>query len=227
MSEDVIVNSPEGESSEPENPGISVEQEARSQGWVGKEEFRGNEDEWVDAETFVKRGKEILPVLRKNNEKLLQRLAKAEKDAEEARNVARDFQKFQKETYERKAQSYEAEIAQLKQAKKEALSQGDGDRAVEIDDKIDNLKEEVTAAKAEATKAATPPPSLNPELNSWLEKNEWFGTDKRLTGVANGIGEALRAENPALQGQAFLDKLDEELAPYLAPKTKEIGRAHV
>ena len=147
-------------------------------------------------------------------------MAKAEKDAEEARNVARDFQKFQKETYERKAQSYEAEIAQLKQAKKEALSQGDGDRAVEIDDKIDNLKEEVTAAKAEATKAATPPPSLNPELNSWLEKNEWFGTDKRLTGVANGIGEALRAENPALQGQAFLDKLDEELSPYLSPKTK-------
>ena len=51
-----------------------VEEEARAQGWVGKDEFRGSDDDWVDADTFVKRGKEIMPILRKNNEKLLKEL---------------------------------------------------------------------------------------------------------------------------------------------------------
>ena len=51
-----------------------VRHEAESQGWVPKERFRGNENDWVDAETFVKRGREILPILRKNNENLIKDL---------------------------------------------------------------------------------------------------------------------------------------------------------
>jgi hypothetical protein len=191
----------------------AVEQEARSQGWVGKEEFRGNETDWVDAETFVRRGKEIMPVLRKNNEKLLQRLAKAEKDAEEARNVAKEFQKFQKDNYERKVQELGAELAQLKQAKKEAISVGDGERAVAIDDQIDEVKEQQAAARVEANRPTerAPDNTADPALNEWLGKNTWFGTDHRKTGIANGLGEAIRRENPGLVGQEFLDKLDQEL----------------
>ena len=48
--------------------------EAESQGWVPKERYRGNEADWVDANTFVKRGREILPILRKNNENLVRDL---------------------------------------------------------------------------------------------------------------------------------------------------------
>lgn len=51
-----------------------LEKEARVFGWVPKEDFRGSEDDWVDADTFVKRGKEINPILRKNNELLMKRL---------------------------------------------------------------------------------------------------------------------------------------------------------
>lgn len=213
-----------------------VEQEARSQGWVDKDEFRGSETDWVDAETFVRRGKEIMPVLRKNNEKLLQRLAKAEKDAEEARNVAKEFQKFQKENYERKVQDYEAQLSQLKQAKKEAISVGDGDRAVAIDDQIDDIKEQRDIAKLEANR---PEPQVqatttaDPALNTWLEKNSWFGTDLKKTGIANGLGEAIRRENPGLVGKEFLDKLDEEMNALLgqpvqrqAPQNPVEGRSN-
>ena len=206
-------------SNEPQVP--EYESEARAQGWVGQDEFRGRESDWVDAETFVKRGREILPIVRKNNEKLLKELQEARKIAEEARETAKEFQKFQKEQYERKAKELEAQLSRLKVERREAISSGDGLRVDELEEAQDALKEELQQTKAAAN--YTPPPVETPKqvdasLQTWLDKNDWFGVDKRTTGIANGLGEALRAENPGLVGQAFLDKLDEELAATLPEK---------
>ena len=199
------------------------ESEAIAQGWAPKEAFHGAEEDFVDAKTFVKRGEQILPVLKKNNEKLLARLAKAEAAAEEARTAAKEFRDYQKDQYERKVEQYEIQLADLKKAKREALSQGDGDRAVDLDDAIDTVKEAQQDAKAEIEKAKKAPvqtPQVDPALTSWFEKNSWFGQDKKRTALANGVGEGVRAEWPHLTGQAFLDKLDEELE-ILTPKKQQ------
>jgi len=197
----------------PEAP--QYESEARAQGWVAKEEFRGSEDDWVDAETFVRRGKEIMPILRKNNEKLLKELGEAKKAAEEAREAAKEFREFQKQQFERKTKELESQLEQLKQAKRDAITQGDGDRAMAIDDAMDDLKEQRIEAKEELKAAEeakeVPQVTADPVLNAWMDKNDWFGKDTRMTGVANGLGVELRRENPGLNGQAFLDKLDAEL----------------
>lgn len=200
-----------------------VESEARSQGWVAKEEFRGSEDDWVDAETFVRRGKEIMPILRKNNEKLLKELNEAKKAAEEARQAAREFKEFQKDQFERKSKELETQLEQLKQAKREAINLGEGDRAVAIDDAMDQLKEERLVAKEELKKAeeaakAPPPVTQDPLINDWIERNDWFGKDRRLTTLANAIGTDLRQQDPNLMGKAFLDKLDAELAETMPEK---------
>ena len=192
------------------------ESEARAQGWVAQEEFRGSENDWVDAETFVRRGKEIMPILRKNNEKLLKELGEAKKMAEEARESAKEFREYQKQQFEKKAKDLEGQLEQLKQAKRDAITQGDGDRAIAIDDAMDDLKEQRIEAKeelkaAEAKAAEVPQVTADPILNSWMDKNDWFGKDARMTGIANGLGVSLRQENPNLNGQAFLDKLDAEL----------------
>jgi hypothetical protein len=205
-------------------PSPDYESEARAQGWVAQEEFRGNERDWVDAETFVKRGREILPIVRKNNEKLLKELQEARKIAEEARSTAKEFQKFQKEQYERKAKDLEAQLTAIKAARREAISAGDGERVIELEEAQDVLKEEIAYTKEQASSAPEPTPQPKEEpkpdasLQAWLDRNDWFGVDKRTTGIANGLGEALRAENPTLVGQAFLDKLDEELAATLPEK---------
>ena len=202
-------------------PAENYESEARAQGWVGQEEFRGRETDWVDAETFVKRGREILPIVRKNNEKLLKELQEARKIAEEARETAKEFQKFQKEQYERKAKELEAQLSQLKVARREAISSGDGVRVDELEEAQDAIKEELQqtreAAKVEIKPIETPK-QVDASLQAWLDKNDWFGQDVRTTGIANGLGEAIRRENPQLVGQAFLDKLDEELAATLPDK---------
>ena len=218
MSEEQVV---ETQQEAPEGP--QYESEARAQGWVAQDEFRGSESDWVDAETFVRRGKEIMPILRKNNEKLLKELGEAKKIAEEAREAAKEFREYQKEQFERKTKDLESQLEQLKQAKREAITQGDGDRAIAIDDAMDDLKEQLIEAKqylkaAEDKAKEVPQVTADPSLNEWMEHNDWFGKDTRLTGVANGLGVELRRENPNLQGKNFLDKLDEELAAMLPEK---------
>ena len=39
-----------------------------------------------------------------------------------------------------------------------------------------------------------PQPQRDPKLESWLEKNKWFGSDKVMTGAARAIHETLVAE---------------------------------
>jgi hypothetical protein len=196
-----------------------VVREAESQGWVPKERFRGNESDWVDADTFVKRGREILPILRKNNENLIKDLNSTKEQLKEFREAAEEFKKFQREAYERKAQEYEQRIQEIKQSRAQAISDGDGQKVNALDDALDLAKDELKEAKQavkDADKApATPEPSapaVDPGLQVWLDRNTWFGQDKRLTAVANGIGESLRLEYPSLKGDEFLEKLDEVLA---------------
>ena len=195
-----------------------VQHEAESQGWVPKERFRGNESDWVDADTFVKRGREILPILRKNNENLIKDLQATKDQLKEFREAAEDFKKFQRESYERKAQEYESQIQEIKESRAQAISDGDGQKVNALDDALDQAKENFKEAKQsvkDVVSAKDPEPTpeaIDPGLQAWLDRNTWFGQDKRLTGMVNGIGESLRLEFPLLKGQAFLDKLDEVLA---------------
>jgi hypothetical protein len=226
MSEEQQVVEGQQEGSQEASQEAQYESEARAQGWVAKEEFRGSENDWVDAETFVRRGKEIMPILRKNNEKLLKELDLAKKAAEEARAAALEFKEFQKGLYEKKTKDLETQLEQLKQAKREAISAGDGDRVLAIDDAMDDIKEQRTEAKEELKraeeKAKEAPPqeaSMDPDLNKWIEKNNsWFGPDERLTAIANTIGIQINRQNPNLKGQAFLDKLDSELVEFMPEK---------
>jgi hypothetical protein len=195
-----------------------IVREAESQGWVSKERFRGNEQDWVDADTFVKRGREILPILRKNNENLMKDLNQTKEQLKEFRQAAEEFKTFQREAYERKASDYEKRIQEIKESRAQAISDGDGQKVNALDDALDEAKDNLKEAKQAvkdviSTKEVAPEASasLDPSLQSWLDRNNWFGQDRRMTSVANGIGESLRLEFPGLQGQPFLDKLDEVL----------------
>ena len=199
MTDDVEVN---GNTDEPQ-VNVELEKEARVFGWVPKEEFRGSDDQWVDADAFVKRGKEINPILRKNNE------------IDGIKASVEEFKAFQKEGFERKQAALLLEIAELKVEKKTAIAQGDGDRVVDIDDRIDAIKEEQREAKVEVKQPeVAPTPQRDPEVDAWLGRNPWFDTDDEMTDVTNGLGKSLRKQFPTLTGREFLDKLDERVAQY-------------
>ena len=200
-----------------------VQKEARMFGWVPREEFRGSDEEWVDADVFVKRGKEINPILRKNNELLMKKLDEKAKEIDSIKASVEEFKKFQKESFERKQVELEVQIAELKAKKREAIAEGNGDLVVDIDDQIDEIKEAQREAKQEAAKKPEEPAKSadipeDPSLQAWLGRNQWFGQDTEMTDVANGLGASVRRQFPHLSGQAFLDKLDEKISEYFPHK---------
>lgn len=196
--------------------------EARKGGWVPEEDFHDDPVKWVDAETFVKRGREINPILRKHNKDLQKQLDQALHNINEIKETTKEFKELQKKAFEKEKKDLTNQIAALREAKKVAYTEQDGDRVVEIEEAIDELKEEqknLTPPK-ELPEYTAPEVKVDATLQAWLDKNEWFGQDVKLTERVNGLGFALRNKNPGLQGKAFLDALDEEIEDVFGDKLK-------
>ena len=184
--------------------------EAKRQGWVPQEDYNGPEDKWVDAETFVKKGKEINALLRKDNDFLKREVA-------EMKTTMMEFKKFHAETEKR---AYERAMSDLREQKKEAISTGDGDKVLQIDDAIDELKSRKIEAKAER-----PSNQPDPSFVSWNEENKWFGSDTELTNEANLIGEVIKRQNPTLIGSEFLDEVTKRVKKMYPEKFTNSNRA--
>lgn len=203
------------------------EVKARAQGWVPKEEFRGNEAAWVSAEDFVIRGEQINPILRKNNERIQKELDTTKKQMEELRAATEEFKQFQKEAFDRKLDKYKEELADLRELKKKAITEGDGELVVEIDDKIDAVKDAKASAEAknvaDAKKKEEPKAQTDsPETLAWVDKNSWYKTDTMMQRATNAIAEGIRAMNPTIQGEAFFIELDKQLEESFTPE--KLGR---
>jgi hypothetical protein len=166
--------------------------EAKRQGWVPQDQYNGPEDKWVDADTFVRKGKEINALLRKDNDFL-------KREVSEMKTTMMEFKKFHADTEKR---AYDRAMSDLRDQKKEAINTGDGDKVLQIDDAIDDLKN--NKPNPVVNKPSNQP---DPVFVQWNEDNKWFGTDTELTEEANLIGEVIKRKQPTLIGEAFLDEV--------------------
>jgi hypothetical protein len=214
MSEGGVAESGDVAQTTPDNS--HVESEARQFGWVPVEEFRGNKESWVDADAFVKRGKEINPILRKNNERLMTELNSTKSQIAELRAATEEFKKFQQETFAKKEVELRTELETLKIQKKQAIREGDGDLAVDLDDQIDTVRENITESqKAKVEAARVPEPvqqPVPPEVGEWMDSNSWYSKDSKMRAATDAVASQIVKDQPWLAGKAFLDALDRELS---------------
>ena len=225
MSEDQVIDQVQEGVPEVDPVVQETEKEARAQGWVPKDEFRGKETDWIEAEVFVQRGREINPILRKNNERIQKELDKAKKDLEELRIGVEEFKKFTKEATDKKIANYEVELVTLREQKKLAISSGDGELAVQLDDQMDAVKEARAAAKEDAkevVKEAEKAPTTSPKIEAWVEDNQWYKTNKAMSTATNAIAEEVRASYPFYTEDQFLEELDKRLEDTFSPE--KLGR---
>lgn len=205
----------------------NVEQVAREMGWRPQAEFRGDQSKWVDAETFVSRGENFIPILRADREKLRGEVAETKAALTETQQLLKASQEaiaeLQRYHSEDTARQVEKAKKDLVKQLREARDNGDVEAEVEIQDELSKIRT-AQAAPAPAPKPAapaTPPaPATDPEQAAWLEANTWFKTSPRLRGLAMGVAEELRSKNASLKGKAFYDAIDEEMAEYLDPPTR-------
>lgn len=218
----------------------TVEERASSMGWLPKEKFRGDPAAWADAETYVKRGEEVLPILKANNRKLTEQVNSQGSQIAELRTA---LETSTAAVEELKNFNSKAALDRVKEQKKGLLTDlaaakkaGDVESEVALTDQLS----EVNAAIKDATdeppareaaskingKAKETNWTDQPEWKQWIAENPWFGPDKRKTNFAMAVAADLKQENPNLAGKALLDKVSEEVEATLGPN-RRTGTAKV
>lgn len=157
-----------------------TEVEARASGWVPKEEYTGEENKWVDADEFVRRG----PLFEKIN--IQNRELKEVKKA--LAQLATHHASVREDAYKRA-------LDDLKAQKKEAYTEGDPDKLIDIDEQISEVKEAQKAFKAEQlTEAAAEAKQIHPEFEAWINKNTWYTNNSPMRAFADALGTELSAK---------------------------------
>ena len=188
-----------------------IEQEASLMGWQPKEQFRGAPEKWTDAQEFVDRGKHLMPILRKNNERLTGELtalktqvATLTASLSEASTSMKDLVEFHKEAT--KAQVAKAR-ADLLTELKEAKTEGDVDAEIAATSKLSEFDAAQKTVAAPAAKNEPATVEIAPEVKQWMTENPWYGQDQERTGLAMGVAQKLRAQGTTLVGRAFLEQV--------------------
>lgn len=198
----------------------AIEAEAKQLGWVPKEDFKGNEDKWVDAETYVERGRELMPLLRATNNRLKQDLLTRDQkigNLESRLELATTaIARLDKQWSQEAANAVERAKADLKEQLKAAREDNDIDAEETVREKLGELDEKAKLAekerkenreKLEAAKGTPDPKAeLSPDLARWESENEWFGKDKKKTKDIIRVAEDLRDEGATEIGYEFMQK---------------------
>lgn len=152
-----------------------VEEQALEKGWVPKDQWRGNPDEWRPAKEFVDRSSFFEKI---NNQK-----KEIERYRQDLEAVKSHMQKL------REAQQRDA-AEKLEREKLIALEEGDYNRVVEVDRRIREVEAEVEAPVTRSD------PNLDAIFDEWRSENRWYDTDPELQALADGFGIAYRQRNP-------------------------------
>lgn len=192
---------------------LTPEEEARKMGWKPQEEFEGNPDRWVSAEEFIERGKHILPILTKNNDRLKselsvrdQRIASLSNSLKEAQNAIENLKQYQSEATKRAVEQAKKDIvARLKVAREE----GDIDAEVQLSEQLGELRntEKAASSATEEDNSNKQVAQPTPELMEWKQENTWFEQDQERTARFLRIAAALRASGNQSVGRAFVDEV--------------------
>lgn len=167
--------------------------EARAQGWVPEQEFRGSKKpaKFLDAKTFVERGEEIRPFLDSRTKRLHTELSKKQQEFDE--RVAR-MEKMNQAAMAAAERRHKEELARVKAEQRRAAEAGDLNEF----DRLENVKAnlELTAPKAEQAPAADPQADLQAKIKKFADDNPWFRTNMQLRSYAKEYSLMLSEDNP-------------------------------
>lgn len=207
----------------------AVETKARGMGWVPKEEFRGDEAVWRSAEEFVERGEQIMPILKKNNERLALENAQTRAEVERLNGLVNasqeaitELKKFHSAATAKQVEKAKKDLlTEIKQAKKD----GDTDTETDLQEALTELRAAEKDVKDLPLLPTPPQPVVDPAFIAWKAENPWFGQDRRKTALTVAAAEELRADarNNGILGKAFFDMAAADAEGVLHPQGGKKG----
>jgi CRISPR/Cas system CSM-associated protein Csm2 small subunit len=226
-------DAPEGEdeaaAAEAEDGGdelSATEATAREQGWTPKEQFRGDPNDWIDADEYVKRGDPRY--LRKQLGQTERQLRKLEQQRT-ADQTAFEQRLTKMETLNKvQRRKMYAEIESTRRAAAAVGDMEEYDRQNEMEQQLYQAEQEAgkaTAKEEPETKAVKP----HPDVEKWVSENLWFTKNKMLNRAAEGIHEQLMEDEPGLTIAENLAKTRAEVIkrfPEKFSKTPQAKNGH-
>jgi len=187
-----------------------IEEKAKKMGWTPKDEFRGDPDKWREAAEFVERGENMLPILRKAQERSERKVQQLEATV---RQLTEDRSRAEQRAYDRA-------VKELKTRRIEAIAAGNTQEFVQIDDEIAELTKEVKANNQQHHQEP-----LNPTFEAWQDKNPWITTDKKMKSFAENIGQFLHDTEPDLAYEELLEEVERQVKAKFPDKFSNPRRA--
>lgn len=200
-----------------------VQAKAKELGWIPPERYKGEPDRFIDADEFVRRGEEILPIVKARNAKLESQLAQVSAQLKEQAEILRAnkesmdaMEKFHAEDTQRKVALVRK---QLKEQIASASKDGDHEALAEATSQLSELdatvkvkekEEEDAKARAKAS-SSQQTQEYTPVFQEWLSRNSWYGKDTRRTAYANAYAAELRRAGDSSTEGEFLAKLEDEV----------------
>ena len=186
-----------------------MEIKAIEQGWIPKEDFDGEEDSFIDAPEFVRRG---------------ELFGKIEKQSKELKAVRQALDAFRQHHSKVKEMEYERALKTLKEAKRDATINGEHERALALDDKIDEVRAEKEAITREVRNTEVQEPQgYTPEFQRWVSANSWYEDNRVMRKAADALGIELHQEgySPPEVLQMVEKEIKKEFAhKFVNPATK-------
>jgi hypothetical protein len=161
-----------------------IELEAIDQGWIPKEEFDGDESKFIDAPEFVRRG---------------ELFRKIESSSREVKQLRAALEAFKVHHSKVKEAEYNRALKALQDARKQAFIDGEHERAFAFEEKIDEIKAEKDAVVKEAQVPVVEDTGYTQEFQSWVERNDWYETNRVMRKAADALGIDLAREGHSPQ----------------------------
>jgi hypothetical protein len=189
------------------------EAEARAEGWVPEKEWQGPPPKhgFTDAREFVMRGREIPQMVHAKNRRLEGEISALRSQITELQQTSTRFNTFAQQAVERERREKAALVEQLEARRAQAITDGDGQAAVQVERQIARVRQEV--GPAPIPDAPQPPPQYTEEqlapVKRFMAANPWYNTDPDMRDWADARSVRLR-DSGHEPGEALLNKVAEE-----------------
>lgn len=155
-----------------------IEARAMEMGWRPKEEFSGNEEDFIDAKEFVRR-KPLFD--------------KIEHQGKQIKLVTRALDSLKQHYTKVEEVAVQKALAQLKEARKDALANGDGERFEAVDEQIKYTEQQLRQIEQTKNTPVVEDNEPHPDFVSFKNRNKWYQSDAELTSFADRLGVGLAA----------------------------------
>jgi len=154
-----------------------IENQAIEQGWRPKAEYEGDPGKWVDASIFVARAP------------LFEHIDAQKRELKEVKKALKLMASHHAKTRE---VEYARALDELRAQKKTALTDMDADAVINIDERIDLVKNQIAQDKYQAIQEVAAESQIrHPEFESWTQRNSWYDSNKTMRAFADAYGNEL------------------------------------